>query len=208
MSQNKTVNKKLISIGTAIGIFAAAILIAYAVGSVVFKKSFVVEPTYTYSYDIDLADTTVAVGDLLPGDSFTVSPTITSKSTGNAYVFLRIECNTVDDGTEGGKLIYDFTDNNDEWTVVKRDGADGYLLVVYGDLSTCTPFAPGAEIDVNGKLTLDIDYAQYATLAEDTDPLKFTVHVCGIHSDAVGDAEAPTGLPLDIYRQYVNEGGV
>ena len=207
MSQNKTVNKKLISIGTAIGIFAAAILIAYAVGSVVFKKSFVVEPTYTYSYDIDLADTTVAVGDLLPGDSFTVSPTITSKSTGNAYVFLRIECNTVDDGTEGGKLIYDFTDNNDEWTVVKRDGADGYLLVVYGDLSTCTPFAPGAEIDVNGKLTLDIDYAQYATLAEVTDPLKFTVHVCGIHSEKVGDAEAPTGVPLDIYQQYVNEGG-
>ena len=207
-TNNKDTLKRTLNVFLVCFLIGLVGFVGYALGSGVFHGSFVVNPTYTYSYAVEISNSTISPTDLLPGGTVSITPTITSKSTGNSYVFLRIECQSVDDGTEGGKLIYDFTDNNDEWTVVKRDGADGYLLVVYGDLSTCTPFAPGAEIDVNGKLTLDIDYAQYATLAEDTDPLKFTVHVCGIHSDAVGDAEAPTGLPLDIYRQYVNEGGV
>ena len=203
MSQNKTVNKKLISIGTAIGIFAAAILIAYAVGSVVFKKSFVVDPTYTYSYDIDLANTTVAVGDLLPGGSFTVSPTITSKSTGNSYVFVRINCENDSNDT----AIYNFVPAEDSgWTTVKRD--NGIVLVAYGTGSECTKLGAGESVTLDGTVVLDIGYADYAGLAEVGNPLRATFTVCGIHSDQINEQIPETDSnPLLAYDAYVNEAG-
>lgn len=203
MSQNKTVNKKLISIGTAIGIFAAAILIAYAVGSVVFKKSFVVEPTYTYSYDIDLTNTTVAVGDLLPGDRFTVSPTITSKSTGNSYVFVRINCENDSNDT----AIYNFVPAEDSgWTTVKRD--NGMVLVAYGTKGECTKLGAGDEVTLNGSVVLDIGYADYAQLAGNENPLRATFTVCGIHSDQINEQIPETeSEPLRAYNAYVNEAG-
>ena len=176
-------------------------LVGYALGSGVFHGSFVGNPTYTYSYAVEISDDTISPTDLLPGGIVSITPTITSKSTGNSYVFLRIECQSVDNNP-----IYSYEDQNGVWTVVREN--PGEIIVAYGTGEACTTFAPDQEIEINGKLTLDITNAQYATLAEDTDPLKFTVHVCGIHSDAVGDAEAPTGLPIDIYQQYVNEGGV
>ena len=103
------------------------------------------------------------------------------------------------------KPIYSYEDQGNEWTVV-RSGADG-IIVAYGTDKACSAFAPDEEIEINGKLTLNITNTQYASLADVTDPLKFTVHVCGIHSEKVGDTEAPSGVSLATYEQYVNEGG-
>ena len=187
-------------------ILGAVAIVAYALGSGLFHASFSGNPSYTYQYKIELENATIADTDLLPGGSVSINPKITSKSTGDSYVFMRIECKTV-----GDKLIYDFEDEGEDpqWTVVKRDANDGYLLVVYGTESSCNAFAPGAEIDVNGKLTLALDYAEYATLAGTEDPLKFEIHVCGIHSDDVAalNLVAPPTNPLLAYDQYVNEEG-
>lgn len=179
-------------------------IVAYALGSGLFHASFSGNPNYTYQYEIELENATIASTDLLPGESVSITPKITSKSTGNSYVFMRIHCGTVDN-----KLIYDFEDEDQQWTVVKRDVNDGYLLVVYGSESACSPFAPGAEINVNGKLTLNLDYAEYATLAGTNDPLGFQIHVCGIHSEDVAalNLVAPDPNPLAAYEQYLEEGG-
>ena len=183
-------------------ILGAVAIVAYAMGAGVFNKSFVVNPNYTYSYDLELENADVAATDLLPGQSVSIQPKIISKSTGNSYVFMRIECGSVNE-----QPIYSFTDEDGLWTVVKTE--PDAILAVYGTSTACSEFTPGQEIDVNGKLTLSLDYAQYADLAGSEDPLKFTVTVCGIHSEdveALGLA-APKSNPLEAYAQYEQEVG-
>ena len=199
-TNNKDTLKRTLNVFLVFFLLGLVGFVGYALGSGVFHGSFVGNPTYTYSYAVEISNSTISSADLLPGGTVSITPTITSKSTGNSYVFLRIECQSVEN-----KPIYSFEDLNGDWTEV-RNGVDG-IIVAYGTNEVCTTFTPDEEIELNGKLTLDITNAQYASLADDTDPLKFTVHVCGIHSEKVGDAEAPTGVPLDIYEQYVYEGG-
>ena len=194
MSESST-RKKLTSIAITIGIILAAGLIAYAAGSIIFDKSFEVNPTYTYSYDIELQNTSFNEGELLPGDCFTVSTTVKSKSTGNSYMFLEIKCkNDIDD-----KAIYNFVPAaNSGWTTIKRE--DGLVLVVYGLENECS------KLDLSGQVVLDIGYDDYANLASVQDPLKASFTICGIHSDKINEQyDAIESVPDTVYSAYLNE---
>jgi hypothetical protein len=204
MNESKSI-KRASSVFITFFILGLAAVVGLAIGLGVFDISFSGNPNYVYQYEVKLDNAEISSVNLLPGGELSITPKVTSLSTGNTYVFMKIECNTVDDGSGTMVPIYDFTDNDNDWTVVKRDGTDGYVLVVYGTQDTCSTFAPGAEITIDGTLKLDIDYAQYASFAGAEDPLKFTIHVCGIHSDDVLDLQAPSVKPLEAYAQYLIE---
>ena len=177
--------------------------LAYAANELFFHFSWGVTPNYTYRYEVNVGTADTDVGDLLPGDSFTINPTISSQSTADTYLFFRIDCESID-----GKPIYSFTptgENASDWTVVE-DGSVPGVLVVYGDASTCTVFEPDEKIVLKGKVTLNVTNKEYAALGS-AEKLKATFNVCGVHAGKMGEAEATGSSPAAAYGEHLARGG-
>ena len=128
--------------------------------------------------------------EVLPGSSFTLTQTITNKSTEDVYVFVRVD-------TEGN--AYSISGVDSSWTVVKE--ADGVILLAYGSAGAMVEVGPDVEIEFGGLLTLDVSNKEFSELNDSA--LDFSVHACGI---AKSQCEGKTGA-LAVYEVYEDNGG-
>lgn len=80
------VKKRIISIGSWIGIFMATVIVVYAITSLFFRSSQISEFSKKEIFQFNL-DTGLSSAEIGPGDSFSVSPVIYNDDTEETYVF-------------------------------------------------------------------------------------------------------------------------
>ena len=183
--REKTIRQKMAGVGAIVGLFFGCAILAYAISSLVTYGSFSVNNAKKHSFTIDLTGQVTAT-ELGPGDSQSISPSITNTGTDKMYVFVRINCS--DDG------IYSFTPSGN-WTAVETTNA-GEMVYAYGEP---TAIKPGESVTISGTMTIVASNAVFSELADDA--LFYTVTGCAIGTDAeTSGAEA-------LYNEYLSSGG-
>ena len=192
------------------GIIAAVVLLCFtavvviASGLLGAHKSYTVTPKGGYAYSINLSGSTAQV-EIIPGQAFTIDPSITNTSTGNVYMFVRINCPSI--ATENGyKPIYTFTPSEESagsWSEVeslrRADENGAQIVIAYGSESMTT-VEPDDTVQLIGSLTLDVTNKEYKDVKEN---LGVEIHGCAVHSDAEGEELETSADPYEAYQKYL-----
>ena len=188
--QEKNRKQRVVTSIAMIAIIASISIAAYALGTHIFHLHQNVDNTRGVKIAGSWLEDNIEGKEVLPGDTFQLTQTITSDSTEPVYVFVRID-------TEGN--VYRMSDLHSDWSVAKA--ADGVILLAYGSEDAMEKLTPDAAVEFGGVLTLDVSNSQFAEMSDSA--LDFTINACGI---AVSKCEGRTGA-LDVYEVYENEGG-
>ena len=187
--KQKNKKQKVVSSLASILLIGAISVIAYAAINYFFHLSQTVDNTR----GVKIAGSwtgDVSGKEVLPNSTFTLSQTITNKSTESVYVFVRID-------TEGN--AYSISELDPSWTVAKE--SENVILIAYGSAGTMVEVGPDVEIEFGGLLTLDVSNKEFSELNDSA--LDFSVHACGIAKSQCGSHIAP----LAVYEDYENNGG-
>lgn len=108
----KTMRQKAIILGSVIGSFLGAGVLAYAISPLFTHDSFTIDNTKGHVLSIDLTGSVSGI-EVVPGTEQTVSPCIENKGTEPMYVFVRFDVGV----TNSGGNVYSFTpDAGSGWT--------------------------------------------------------------------------------------------
>ena len=188
--KQKNKKQKMTTSLIALLIILAVSVVAYAAINYFFHLSQTVDNTRGVKIAGSWTGDEIEGTEVLPGDTFTLSQTITNNSTEDVYVFVRID-------TEGN--AYSISELDPSWTVAKAEG--GVILLAYGSTSAMVEVGPDVEVDFEGLLTLDVSNKEFSELNDSA--LDFSVHACGIAKSQCGSHIAP----LAVYEDYENNGG-
>lgn len=164
----KTARQKATSIGSILGCFLGAAILAYAASSLFTHDSFTIQNTKGQVVSIDLTGAVEGI-EVVPGTEQSVSPSITNNGTEPMYVFVRFDVGVTSSGTP----VYSFDPDDDSWTAVDT-GEAGELLYVYG--SGSTPVAVNSQeiADLSGVLTCIASGSDFVML----DDVSVSYRVC------------------------------
>lgn len=187
----------------AVIVFSGIIVIAS--GLLGGHASYTVSPTAGYAYSIDLTGTQTA-GEIIPGGNFSIDPQITNTSTGDVFMFVRINCKSITTDS-GYKPIYTFTianESKENWKVIEgvvpSTETEGSILVAYA-ADSMSPVEPGDSVELVGSLTLDVTNKEYKDIKGDLDVV---IHGCAVHSAAEGEESETSGTPSEAYQAYLD----
>ena len=181
---------------TAVVVIASGLLGAH--------KSYKVTPKGGSTYSIDLTGSTSSV-EIIPGQAFPIDPEITNTSTGNVYMFVRINCPSI--ATDGVyKPIYTLTVSEESagnWSEVTSlchaDENGAQIVIAYG-ADSMSPVEPDDAVQLLGSLTLDVTNKEYKDVK---DNLGVEIHGCAVHSDKEGDEAEVSADPYEAYQKYL-----
>ena len=188
--KSKTLKQKITTSIISLILIGAISVIAYAAINYFFHLNFTVDNTRGVKIGGAWTGENVTGTEVLPGDTFQLTQTITNESTEDVYVFVRVD-------TEGN--AYSISEVSDGWTVVKE--ADGVILLAYGSAGAMVEIGPDVEVEFGGVLTLDVSNKEFSELNDSA--LDFSINACGI---AVSQCEGKTGA-LAVYEVYEDNGG-
>ena len=139
-----------------------------------------------FQFDINMAVDNVIMG---PGDSVVVNPYVTSDSTVDMYVFIRV-INPMVDGVH--LYLYDV---DESWTVVEETEG-GEIIYAYASSDSLAPLSPGEETNpLTTRMTMrDISIPEYAYI----DDLSYSFQVYAVGTEGI------SVNPEDAWRE-VNE---
>ena len=124
--------KKAASIGAIVGILLGAGIIAYAITQLFTSKTATSNLTKKTIFEINLNDGLQAA-QVGPGESFTVTPSITNDATEDMYVFIKVVMPEY--GTDG---LYTYTvDSN--WTIVENNAGTKVYAYASGSMTMLPP---------------------------------------------------------------------
>jgi hypothetical protein len=172
--------------------------IVIAAGLLFGHQSYTMNPSAGYAYSIDLTGST-DVGEIIPGESFSINPSITNNSTGSVYAFVRINCESFND-----RPIYNLENLASGWTIIDELCDSENIVIAYGSGESMTTLEPGDTAALTGSLKLSVDNRDFASVK---DNLTVTIHGCAVHSEAEGDVDAVSSSPVDAYTEYIALGG-
>lgn len=172
--------KRIITMGSWVGIFLATVIVAYAITNLFFSRSQTSDLSKKVIFKFDL-DTGMSSGEVGPGDSFCVNPVVTNSATEEMYVFVKLQMPEWD-----GSLLYTYP-VDDEWTLVDR--FDGTVVYGYGN-SEMTVLNPGeATSALTNQVTMrSISNAEYAEI--DDINMTITGYAIGTEDVSVIPSEA------------------
>lgn len=198
----KTLKQRIATIGSCIGIFFAAVIIAYAAVTWFMNKDYKLDfnPKSVRNFDItDSIDSNLPTEIGLEEDVF-ISPTVTNKGTEPIYVFIRLDVATYTDEYDKEQPIYSFTPTENGWIQVDT-GNPGEICYAYASDSGLTVLEPRNSTSLNGSLRLAVDADTYAEMAlASNDNFDIRVMGCVIDTDGSGD-------PENAYSDYKLAGG-
>lgn len=182
--------KRVITIGSGIGIFMATVIVAYAITTLFLSKSQISEFSKTQIFQFDF-DTGMSSGEIGPGDSFAVSPVILNDATEDMYVFVGIQMPITFDG-----MLYVF-DADEEWTIVESN--NGIVVYAYGT-DEMTLLGPGDSTSaLTNQMTMQsISNAEYAGI----DDINITITGYAIGTDGVSTN------PIEAWNQCKEIGNI
>ena len=179
-------------------LFIVGVGIVYAAGLSSGNRSLVIQSSVGYTYSINLTGST-DVGEIIPGDSFSINPSIENSSTGSVYVFVRVSCQSFND-----RPIYSVKNLGSGWTVIDELGDGENIVIAYGTADAMTALDPGDTASLTGSLMLDVSNRDFGSVR---DNLVVTIHGCAVHSEAEANVKATTSSPVDAYAEYLIQGG-
>ena len=189
----KTARQKAIVLGSIIGCFLGAGLIAYASSTFFTHDSFVIDNTKGTVFSIDLSGSVAGI-EVVPGTEQSVAPSIHNTGTDPMYVFIRFDV----EPTASGGNVYSFTpDENSGWTAVDTGDA-GELLFVYGSSSTPVAIESQDSAEIPGTLTCIASGSDFVALDD------VSVRVTGC---AIGSVGEDGETAAEVYADYIELGG-
>ena len=197
----KTLKQRIATVGSCVGIFLAAVIIAYAAVTWYMNKDYklVFNPKSVKNFDItDSIDSDLPTEIGLEED-VPISPTVTNKGTEPMYVFIRLDVMTYTDEYGVEQPIYSFTPTESGWTQVDT-GNPGEICFAYGSGNELTALDARESTSLNGNLRLAIDNDNYAELALDNSD-NFDIRVMGCVIDTGSSSN-----PEIAYSEYKTAG--
>ena len=152
-------NKKAIKFGSFIGALLGMTVIAYAVTQFFTSKTVTSNLTKKTVFEINLNDGLQA-GQVGPGESFTVSPSVTNDATEDMYVFIKVEApDYIAD------CLYTYT-VDENWTLVEDNA--GTKVYAYASDNAIITLSPGdTTTTLTEQMTMrSITNAEYAAYTD------------------------------------------
>ncbi len=163
-----------------LALLATTTAVVYAVTTLFFKGE---TQTSDYSkktyFEFDGSTFFTASGEVGPSESMSINPVITSETTVDMFVFIRVEMPSYNDGG-----LYNLAPNSG-WSLVESEVVDGQYIAIYRYDDILTPGVSTSALA--DKLTMvDISLSDYAEIENIN--VTMTGHACSVEGETLETA--------------------